>query len=135
MKVPGTGACNHRTGEENHVVHHRNRGQIPHMNISGILVIVSPQRVESTVERLNRLDGIDVHHIDAATGRIVITQEAGSIREEVEGLKRIRALPGIILAEMSYHNFEDDTELLQGIPAELDEENLDAARVPEYLNR
>ena len=105
------------------------------MNISGILVIVSPQRVESMVDQLNGLDGIDVHHIDAASGRIVITQEAASIKDEVDGLKRIRTLPGIILAEMSYHNFEDDTELLQGIPAGLDEEDLDGVRVPEYLNQ
>ncbi len=105
------------------------------MNISGILVIVSPQRVESMVDQLNGLDGIDVHHIDAASGRIVITQEAESIKDEVDGLKRIRALPGIILAEMSYHNFEDDTELLQGIPVDLDEEDLNSVRVPEYLNQ
>jgi len=82
------------------------------------------------VDQLNGLDGIDVHHIDAATGRIVITQEAESIKDEVEGLKRIQALPGIILAEMSYHNFEDDRELLQGIPADLD----DDASVPGFLN-
>ena len=99
------------------------------MNISGILVIVSPQRVDSMVEQLNGLDGIDVHHIDATSGRIVITQEAASIRDEVDGLKRIKALPGIILAEMSYHNFEDDSELLQGIPADLD----DTDNVPAYL--
>lgn len=91
------------------------------MNISGILVVVSPQRVDSMVEQLKQLDGIDVHHIDAATGRIVITQEAATIRDEVDGLKRIQALPGIILAEMSYHNFEDDSELLQGIPEDLDD--------------
>ena len=91
------------------------------MNISGILVVVSPQRVESMVDQLSGLDGIDVHHIDAATGRIVITQEAATIRDEVDGLKRIQALPGIILAEMSYHNFEDDSELLQGIPEDLDD--------------
>jgi len=99
------------------------------MNISGILVVVSPQRVDSMVEQLQQLDGIDVHHIDAATGRIVITQEAATIRDEVDGLKRIQALPGIILAEMSYHNFEDDNELLQGIPADLD----DTDNVPAYL--
>ena len=99
------------------------------MNISGILVIVSPQRVDSMVEQLNGMDGIDVHHIEAATGRIVITQEAATIKDEVDGLKRIRALPGIILAEMSYHNFEDDTELLQGLPADLD----DADIVPAFL--
>ena len=91
------------------------------MNISGILVVVSPQRVDSMIELLQQLDGIDVHHIDAATGRIVITQEAATIRDEVDGLKRIQALPGIILAEMSYHNFEDDSELLQGIPEDLDD--------------
>jgi len=99
------------------------------MNISGILVVVSPQRVDSMVEKLQQLDDIDVHHIDAATGRIVITQEAATIRDEVDGLKRIQALPGIILAEMSYHNFEDDSELLQGIPADLD----DTDNVPAYL--
>ena len=99
------------------------------MNISGILVIVSPQRVESMTNQLNGLDGIDVHHIDAASGRIVITQEAESIKEEVDGLKRIQGLPGVILAEMSYHNFEDDSELLHGIPAELD----DADIVPAFL--
>jgi nitrate reductase NapD len=100
------------------------------MNISGILVVVSPQRVESMADRLNGLDGIEVHHVDAPSGRIVITQEAESIKDEVAGLKRIQALPGIILAEMSYHNFEDDSELLQGIPADLGDET----RVPGFLN-
>jgi periplasmic nitrate reductase NapD len=104
------------------------------MNISGILVIVSPQRVDSMVDYLNGLDGIDVHHIEATTGRIVITQEAENIKAEVDGLKRIRALPGIILAEMSYHNFEDDNELIDAIPADLDKENLDSANIPAYLN-
>ena len=104
------------------------------MNISGILVVVASERVEAMVTQLNQMDGIDVHHIDAATGRIVITQEAETISDEVDGLKRIRALPGIILAEMSYHNFEDGTELLQGIPAELDGEDLDTSSVPEFLN-
>ena len=105
-------------------------GHYTKMNISGILVIVSPERVESMVDHLNGMDGIDVHHIEAATGRIVITQEAESIKDEVDGLKRIRALPGIILAEMSYHNFEDDRELVDAIPEELD----DAVNIPAYLN-
>jgi nitrate reductase NapD len=105
-------------------------GTLQIMNISGILVIVSPERVESMVDHLNGMDGIDVHHIEAATGRIVITQEAESIKDEVDGLKRIRALPGIILAEMSYHNFEDDKELVDAIPADLD----DPANIPAFLN-
>ena len=110
-----------QTPYKNDIICYSDWGQLPHMNISGILVVVSPQRVESMVEQLQGLDGIDVHHIDASTGRIVITQEAATISDEVDGLKRIQALPGIILAEMSYHNFEDDSELLQGIPADLDD--------------
>ena len=100
------------------------------MNISGILVIVAPQRVESMVDQLKEMDGIDVHHIEAATGRIVITQEAEHISDEVDGLKRIRTLPGIILAEMSYHNFEEDSDLVDAIPADLDDES----NIPAYLN-
>lgn len=104
------------------------------MNISGILVVVPPERTRATIERLQDMAGIDVHHIDAASGRIVITQEAESIPAEIDGLKRIRALPGIILAEMSYHNFEDDTELLDAIPAELDDEDPGRAGIPAFLN-
>jgi nitrate reductase NapD len=80
---------------------------------------------------LSRMDGIDVHYIEAATGRIVITQEAESIKDEVDGLKRIRALPGIILAEMSYHNFEEDQELVDAIPEEIDSDD----KVPAFLNK
>ena len=104
------------------------------MNISGILVVVSPEKVNSTVESLSALEGIDVHHIDQPSGRIIITQEAEAIHDEVEGLKRIRALPGIILAEMSYHNFEEDTETITGLPEELEEETLENVNDPTYLN-
>ena len=104
------------------------------MNISGILVVVPPAQTQATIERLQDLPGIDVHHIDAVSGRIVITQEAESIPAEIDGLKRIRALPDIILAEMSYHYFGDDAESMDAIPTELEEESLDTDRVPSYLN-
>ncbi len=103
------------------------------MNISGILVVTTPEHTSNVIERLQELDGIDVHHVDAASGRIVITQEAETINDEVAGLKRIRALPHIILAEMSYHNFEEDRELLETIPPELDDEGLDTDHVPAFL--
>ena len=104
------------------------------MNISGILVIVSPQRVDSMVDHLNGLDGIDVHHIEAKTGRIVITQEGASVHDEVESIKRIKALPHVILAEMVHHHFEEDRETLAEIPEDLDSaEGL--PEVPAFLNR
>jgi nitrate reductase NapD len=104
------------------------------MNISGILVVVPPEHTGETIDRLQSLPGIEVHHTDAASGRIVITQEAETIPAEIEGLKRIRALPDIILAEMSYHYFGDDAESVDAIPTELEKESLDTARVPPYLS-
>ena len=100
------------------------------MNISGILVVGAPERLDSTVATLNTLDGVDVHHIDQPTGRIIITQEAESIHDEIDGLKRIRALPGIALAEMSYHSFEEDTENVTSIPEELEQETLETVNAP-----
>ena len=104
------------------------------MNISGILVVTSPEYIADVSEMLKALPGIDIHFTDDKTGRIVITQEAESISAEVDGLKRIRTLPHIVLAEMSSHYFEEDRELMDAIPAELDDEALNPENVPTYLN-
>jgi nitrate reductase NapD len=82
------------------------------MNVSGILVITPSSRLHDTIDRLNALPGVEVHHTDPATGRIVVTQEADSVPAEVDGLQRIKALPHIILAEMVHHCFEDDRETI-----------------------
>jgi nitrate reductase NapD len=79
------------------------------------------------------LKGVDVHHCDPATGRIVVTQEAETIQAEVDGLKRIKSLPHVILAEMVYHCFEEDSDLMEKIPAEPDDlEGM--SPVPSVLN-
>lgn len=104
------------------------------MNISGILVVVRPESMVRVCDQLRQLPGIDVHFQDEESGRIVITQEAETISAEVAGLKRIRELEHVILAEMSSHYFEEDSELIDAIPAELDGEALSASRVPKYLN-
>jgi len=104
------------------------------MNVSGILVVTSPEHIDNVTEQLETVDGIDIHYIDDTSGRIVITQEAETISAEVEGLKRIRSLPHIILAEMSSHYFEEDRELVNVIPPELDDESLQQDAVPAYLN-
>jgi len=84
------------------------------MNISTILVVVPVHRLDAALVILADVSGVEVHHHDAETGRIVITQEAETIHDEVAGLERIKALPDIILAEMVSHYFEDDPEILDG---------------------
>jgi nitrate reductase NapD len=104
------------------------------MNLSGILVVVPHGRVDETVSRLNALPGVEVHHIDAPSGRIVVVQEGETIDDEVQGLKRIKKLPDVILAEMVYHYFADDTQLLTDIPDKLGAlEDFQTAEVPASL--
>ena len=80
------------------------------INTSAILVVVQPAQVRAMRTTLDALPGIDVHHVDAATGRLIVTQEAATIDEEVVGLTRIQSLSGVILAEMVLHHFADETE-------------------------
>ena len=89
------------------------------MNISGILVIVPGDRVAETIQALSALPGVDVHHTDPSTGRIVVTQEATTVQDEVDGLKRIKALPHVVLAEMVHHHFEDSSEMFDRLPDSL----------------
>lgn len=105
------------------------------MNLSGILVIVPTATIDEGIARLQALPGVEVYHHDPESGRIVIVQEAKTIDDEVKGLKRIKSLPQVILAEMVYHYFAEDDQLVTKIPQELDDlEGLQHGVVPDYLN-
>jgi nitrate reductase NapD len=81
------------------------------MNVSGILVVVPAADTAVAVAELDALPGVEVHHTHPETGRIVVTIEAETVPDEVELLRRIKALPRVVLAEMVYHNFEEDREV------------------------
>ena len=81
------------------------------MNLSGILVRVAPDRLADLTARLQALPGVEVRHVDAASGRVVVVQEAPTVEDEVAGLTRIKALSGVVAAEMVYHFFAEDPAL------------------------
>lgn len=89
------------------------------MNLSGILVVVAPSRVSTAVAELSALPGAEVHHVDADNGRIVVVQEADSVELELAALSRIKALPGVMLAEMVYHYFEETPSEWDAVPPAL----------------
>ena len=103
------------------------------MNISGILVVVSPSNFEAGVSALNALPRVEVHHTDAETGRIIVTQEAETVNDEVEGLKRIKALPGVAMAEMVYHYLDEQGSASTGVSSGAEGTNI-RAEVPRSLN-
>ena len=106
------------------------------MNFSGILVMAKPESHTQVITLLNALEGVEVHQVDAATGRIVVVQEAEDIHAEIEGVKRIKAIPGVIMAEMVYHYLADDERIYEAIPPELIEQQdgFESCAVPAYLN-
>ncbi len=85
------------------------------MNLSGIVVICQPPKLSAVSKALSELPGVEVHFEDRDQGKIIVVQEALSIAAEMNGLRRIKALPGVVLADMMYHYFEDDPEILEGL--------------------
>lgn len=101
------------------------------MNISGIMVTALPEHVAEVAQSLSALQGLEVFQADVASGKLVVVQEAASVGEEVEGFKRIRAVPHVIAADLVQHYFEEDNELIHAIPDGL--ERLEGIRVPPEL--
>lgn len=106
------------------------------MNLSGILIISTPSEIDTLIAALDAMDDVEVHHVDRDDNKLIVVQEADSIHDEVEGLKKIKKLPGIVLAEMVYHYLaEGDSLTPEEIPDDLDElTGLKQSVVPAYLN-
>ena len=80
------------------------------MNLSGIVVVVPPERLADCAADLATLPGVEVHHTDPATGRLIVVQEADDVAAEMAGLMVIKARPHVRMAEMVYHYFANEGE-------------------------
>jgi len=110
------------------------------MNISAILVTTTPENTLNMIATLNQRQGIEVYHNDPETGKIIVIQEAEAIHDEVDGLKKIKKIPGIIMAEMVEHYFGEDRNLypssdLENIDETCGTQMDNSSCVPEFLNQ
>lgn len=80
------------------------------MNFSGIVVTADPPHFDAVVAALEAVPGVEAHHCDRVSGRIIVVQEAADVHAEVEGFRRIRALPHVLGADLVYHYFGDQTD-------------------------
>ena len=78
------------------------------MNLSGVLVTAVPDRLAEVAGALAALPGVEVRQTDAASGRIVVVQEAAEIGAEVDSFMRIRALPHVLNVDLVCHYFGDE---------------------------
>ncbi len=102
------------------------------MNISSIVVLVNPEHEPGIIETIKKSDFCEFH-LSSGDGRIVVTFEGDSIEEEMESLKKLKAIPGIISAEMVYSYTEDELdqerdklEVAPEYPDWLNKDNIDA---------
>jgi nitrate reductase NapD len=78
------------------------------VHISGILVTTRPDDTAACVEDLATLAGVEVHHREPRSGRIVVVQVSASVEEQEDGLRRIQALPRVVAACLVHHVVDPD---------------------------
>lgn len=80
------------------------------MNISSVIVIPRPERVEHVVEGLRAMDGVEVAAV-SPEGKIIVTIETDGDRETVRAYEAISLTDGVMSASMVYHQKEDEPEV------------------------
>ncbi len=106
------------------------------MNLSAILVMTHPEHLAEVGASLDAMEQVEVHHTDAAGGRLIAVLEAPDISAEIALLRQVKALPHVMVAEMVYHYLAEDDEQFDDLPDELKEPDpaAEACAVPAYLN-
>ena len=79
------------------------------MNISGIVVHASPDKIDTVRPQLEQIPGVEVHAA-SAEGKMVVTIEKSDDREATDVFEEISRIPGILSTAMVYHHFEPGTE-------------------------
>ena len=95
------------------------------MNVSSLVVRVSPENIELALAELKDSGLCDVHAHDREKGAIVVTIEGKDVGEEMEKMRAIEKLPHVMGAALVYAAGE----------AELDGDiaKIKGRRVPEVL--
>lgn len=105
------------------------------MNISSIVVQTTPKYLEQVVEELKNCKFCD-YHLHDEKGRIIITIEGNGVKEELEKLRVIEAIPHVVSADMQMAYSEDELdehiEVLENsdaVPKILNDENVDLDKI------
>lgn len=76
------------------------------MHLSGILVTTKPGRFERCRAELDAMPGVEVHHCDPPSGRMIAVIESATVDEQIEGLRRIQELPEVEFAALVEHRVD-----------------------------
>jgi len=76
------------------------------VHYSGILVVTDPERMNACAGQIEDLAGVEVRHRYPDEGRMILVQESESVEDQEQGLRTIRAISGVQLAELVYHHVD-----------------------------
>lgn len=86
------------------------------MNISSVIVIPHPDRIEQVRGALQSLPGVDLHAV-SPEGKMIITLETEGDRETTGLYEQISVLDGVMSASMVFHQKESDPETVISVEA------------------
>lgn len=86
------------------------------VNICGVLVHTRPEKADTVAQRLDGLDGVEVH-MRGPNGKLVVVVEDTATARAIDHIESFNTIDGVVAASLVFHQFED-AEALQGeIPA------------------
>ena len=76
------------------------------MNYSSVVITLGAE--SRALKALSALEGLEVHHVDEASRRVVADTEAETTELEADVYERIRRTEGVIDVSLHAHYFEDE---------------------------
>lgn len=78
------------------------------MNYSSVVITLAAGAESRALKALSALEGLEVHHVDEASRRVVAVIEAETTGLEADAFERIRRTEGVIDVSLHAHYFEDE---------------------------
>ena len=78
------------------------------MNYSSVVITLAAGAESHALKALSALEGLEVHHVDEASRRVVAVIEAETTGLEADVFERIRSTEGVIDVSLHAHYFEDE---------------------------
>lgn len=79
------------------------------MVISSLIVETVPECTQTVADEVSLRAGVEVHGIDIAAGKVVVTIEAASTDESHATASAFAGIAGVRGVSLVYANFEDET--------------------------
>ena len=78
------------------------------MNYSSVVITLAAGAEDRALEALTALEGLEVHHVDETSRRVVAVIEAETTGLEADVFERIRRTECVIDVSLHAHYFEDE---------------------------